>query len=69
MRINIWVPDEELKIIDAACELKKMSRSGYLIYCATHDVKEKVKEIKGDKEDLKLCKHGSMKGLCRYGCK
>lgn len=37
MRINIWIPDKKLKEIDISRKKGGLSRSEYLVKCATRD--------------------------------
>jgi hypothetical protein len=75
MRINIWIPDETLKLIDESCRQKGLSRSEYLVGCAIPTVAYTEKKEVPFGANVKLhqienvCKHGSMKGVCKYGCK
>jgi len=63
MRINIWIPDEDLELIDGA--RKEKSRSAFLVECALKIIGGiSVKKEGG----FELCKHGARKGLCKKGC-
>lgn len=85
MRVNLWIPDKLFKEFEKYREETNMSRSALIseliadeIAIAGHKkeniVKKGFEEVAKERAtdldaNVKLCKHRSMVGLCRFGCK
>jgi hypothetical protein len=66
-RINIYLSDEELNEINLFCLSFGFNRSRFFVRGAV-ELEAKL-EAKIEPRALDLCKHGSMRGVCKYGCK
>jgi len=56
------------KLVFPNGEVKERLYSGGPAKKQTLTVKKMIEEVAA-KKDIQLCKHGSMVGLCRFGCK
>jgi len=82
MRINIWIPNDTLDRLDSYLKIEYIkSRSSFI----TQSIEERInakgvyvseasKQVSPPQTtkvevDVKVCKHGSMIGLCKKGCK
>jgi hypothetical protein len=76
MRVNIFVRDEDLSEIDRYCNEAGFKRSNLMVSSTMQRIKggESVYKVEAKRMDvppqeIKLCKHGRMFGLCEKGCK
>jgi metal-responsive CopG/Arc/MetJ family transcriptional regulator len=69
VRINIWLDDDTLKLIDEHCQVQGFSRSGFIKKLALKEIKSIDKPQSTPEEKPKevtiVCKHGNPKFLCR----